>query len=368
MNIKSVKLYGIKMPLKVPFTTHLGTVSDREGILIEVIGQDGISGYGEAVAFSSPWYTEETIQTCLHMLKDFLIPLVSKQTISHPEEATALFSSIKRNQMAKASIEMAFWDLHAKRQNMPLAKLLGGTRTSVPAGVVVGTKTIQESIRQIQDYLAKGYTRVKVKINPGNDFQLLSEIRQNYPFLQLMADANSAYTLDDTEQLKVLDQFNLLMIEQPLGHDDIVEHAVLQRSLKTPICLDESIISLDDARKAAGIQSCRVINIKPGRVGGLGPAKKIHDFCMLQGIKVWCGGMLEFGVSRAHNIALSSLSGFTIPGDLSSSSRYWEEDIILPEISVENGYVSVPDKPGIGFDLNWKRINETLIFEEEYIL
>ncbi|MEH7442598.1 o-succinylbenzoate synthase [Bacillus sp. JJ1122] len=367
MNIKSIKLSLIKMPLKQPFTTHLGTVTEREAIIVEVEGKDGVSGFGEGVAFSSPWYTEETVQTSWHVLKDFIIPLLKEKGIVHPDEALAMFSSIRRNQMAKAAIETALWDMQAKREGKPLSKLLGGTVDTIPSGVVVGNPNLPAAISQIESYLEKGYTRVKVKISPENDIQFIAGIRKKFPDLLLLADANSAYTLEDAERLKALDEYGLLMIEQPLDYDDIVDHAKLQSQISTPICLDESILTFNDARKAVELGSCKVINIKIGRVGGLGEAKRIHDFCADKGIPVWAGGMIEFGISRAHNLALASMPGFTIPGDISGSDRYWEKDIIDPEIKVQGGSITLPDRPGIGFELNRKRLKEVTIFEEKII-
>ncbi|MFJ5715807.1 o-succinylbenzoate synthase [Neobacillus sp. NPDC093127] len=366
MKIASIELFVIQMPLKSPFLTHLGAVNDREGIIVKVTNTDGLSGFGEGVAFSTPWYTEETVATSLHMLKDILIPLLQKHPINRPEEASQLFSSIRRNNMAKAALETAIWDLDAKSHSEPLSKMIGGTREIIASGVVVATDSTAKALQQIEQYLEEGYQRVKVKINPNQDYSFLAEIRRHYPDLPLMADANSAYTLKDMDHLKALDEFNLLMIEQPLAHDDIIEHAVLQKEIQTPICLDESIVSFDDARKAIEFGSCKVINIKVGRVGGLYEAKRIHDYCYERGIPVWSGGMIEFGISRAHNIALASLPGFSIPGDISASSRFWEEDIIAPDVTVENGYITVPKAPGIGFEINEKRIQETLLSKRRF--
>ncbi|MGG5252635.1 o-succinylbenzoate synthase [Neobacillus sp. SM06] len=367
MKIASVQLYVIKMPLKSPFLTHLGTVSEREGIIVEVRDRDGVSGYGEGVAFSTPWYTEETVQTSMHMLADLLIPLLKKQPIEHPSQVAEQFKAIRRNNMAKAAIETALWDLYAKRKQQPLAKLLGATRSSIPSGVVVATDTTAKALAQIETYLQEGYQRIKVKIHPGQDIAFLKEIRRHYPDLPMMADANSAYTLKDKDRLKALDEFNLLLIEQPLAYDDLIEHAELQREIKTPICLDESIITFEDARKAVEFGSCKVINLKIGRVGGLSEAKRIHDYCYERNVPVWCGGMIEFGVSRAHNLALAALPGFSIPGDISGSNRFWDEDIILPEVTVKNGMVYVPDEPGIGFSLNVKRLKEVMIAKKELV-
>ncbi len=366
MNIDSIRLYTIQMPLKNPFSTHLSTVKDREAIIVVAEDKDGQHGLGEVVAFSSPWYTEETVKTSYHMLKDFLIPLLQKEQIRHPQEAFPLFERLRRNYMAKAGLETALWDLYAKQKGQRLASLIGGTRTKIPAGVVVGAKSKKDVIAQIESYIEAGYERVKVKISPENDYEFLAEIRKHFPTLTLMADANSAYTKKDIDHLRKLDQFELLLIEQPFAHDDIIDHASLQKEIATPVCLDESIVTLGDAEKAIKLGSCKVINIKIGRVGGIQAAKAIHDHCMNHQVQVWCGGMLEFGVSRAHNIALATLPGFTIPGDISSSSRYWEEDIIMPEVMVKNGFIDVPEKPGIGFDLNEKRLKEVVLTEEKF--
>ncbi|QIZ10269.1 o-succinylbenzoate synthase [Priestia megaterium] len=368
MKIAAVELNVIQMPLNDPFLTHLGAVKNREGIIIKITNSDGVSGFGEGVAFSTPWYTEETVKTSLHMLTDFLIPLLQKTPLNHPEEVSQLFSSVRRNNMAKAALETAVWDLFAKSHSLPLSKLLGGTRSLIASGVVVATDSTKNALQQIEQYLKDGYQRIKVKINPQQDYAFLSEIRRFYPELPIMADANSAYTIKDIERIKALDDFKLLMIEQPLGYDDILEHALLQKEIKTPICLDESIVSYDDARKAIEFGSCQVINIKVGRVGGLYEAKRIHDYCFEKCIPVWCGGMIEFGVSRAHNIALASLPGFSIPGDISASNRFWEEDIITPEVNVKNGFVKVPSGPGIGFEINEKRLQETLLWKETFVL
>ncbi|MCR2821765.1 o-succinylbenzoate synthase [Lederbergia panacisoli] len=366
LHINRVCLSLIEMPLKKPFTTHLGTVKKRQSIIIEVVDADGVSGFGEAVAFSSPWYTEETTATVLHMLKDFLIPKLFKEKINHPKEVSSLFDSIRRNEMAKAGIESAIWDLYAKKQNQSLSRLLGGTRREIPAGAVVATQDIHKALKQIEIFQNQGYQRIKVKINPEIDVVLLKEIRKVYPDIPLMADANSAYTLADADHLKALDEFKLMMIEQPLSVTDIIDHAMLQKQISTPICLDESITSFHDAYSAIKLGSCRIMNIKMGRVGGMENARRIHNLCVDHQIQVWCGGMIEFGVSRAHNIALASLSGFTIPGDLVSSNHYWEEDIIEPIIEVKNGIISVPVEAGIGFSINRKRLKEVTIFNEEY--
>lgn len=358
MNIRRVRLHIIEMPLKAPFSTHLETVSKRKSIIVEAIDQSGASGFGEVVAFATPWYTEETVRTALHMLEDILIPLLLRSDISHPEEISSLFHRVRRNEMAKAGLETAAWDLYAKLAGKPLWKLIGGVRNQVLAGVVAGSQSAESALRQIEQFVQQGYERVKIKISPAGDYELLKTIRNRFPDLPLMADANSAYTLRDIERLKALDEFGLLMIEQPLGVDDMVEHAVLQREIRTPICLDESIATVHDAESAIRLKSCGAVNIKIGRVGGLWNACRIHDLCLKHGVSVWCGGMIEFGISKAHNIALASKSGFDIPGDIPGSARYWDEDIIEPEIKVEKGRIAVPSEAGIGYSINWRRLAE----------
>jgi o-succinylbenzoate synthase len=366
MIIESVTLHHIKMNLKTPFVNSLETVSDRDLIIVEVIDAEGNSGFGEGVAFTTPWYTEETLQTSWHMLRDIMIPLVKKRFIAHPSEVNGMLSGIRRNPMAKYAIEGAIWDLYAKKEGISLSKALGGTLKKIKAGVAVGASDQETMLEEISNRILEGYERIKVKIKPSQDVSILKAIRERYPNLSLMADANSAYTLRDMDQLKALDAFNLLMIEQPLAADDIVDHATLQRELNTPICLDESIASFDDARRALDLNSCQVINIKPGRVGGLTASKKIHDLCNDRGVPVWCGGMLESGIGRAHNIALSSLSNFVIPGDISASARYWDRDIILPEVIVEEGYINVPESNGIGYELNRKELARVTTVKEVY--
>ncbi|KKI88885.1 O-succinylbenzoate synthase [Bacillus sp. SA1-12] len=358
INIKTVKLHHITQTLKSPFTSSIGYVTDRESILVEVTDLEGISGWGEVVAFSTPWYTEETINTAFHLLKDILIPLIINQPLTHPEQLQAVFNKVKRNYMAKASLEGAIWDLFAKKQGVALATALGGEREVIECGVVVGISSITNMTDQISQYIEEGYKRFKVKISPKQDIKLIEDIRKLFPDLPLMADANSAYTLADVDRLKELDQFGLMMIEQPLSADDIIDHAKLQQKLTTPICLDESIVTSEDARKAIELGSCGVINIKPGRVGGLTEAKKIHDLCKAHNIPVWCGGMLETSISRAHNIALASLANFSIPGDISSSSRYWEEDVVSPEIKAVHGKIAVPKGNGIGFQVNMEIVKK----------
>jgi o-succinylbenzoate synthase len=358
IKIKTVTLYHITQILKVPFTSSIGHVSDRDSILLEVTDQDGVCGWGEVVAFSTPWYTEETISTAFHLLKDILIPLVMNGIFTHPDDLQAIFKHVKRNNMAKASLEGAVWDIYAKKQGISLSQALGGERTEIDSGVVVGISSISKMTEQISRFVEDGYSRFKVKISPLQDIELIEGIRKQFPNLPLMADANSSYTLSDIDRLKELDQFGLMMIEQPLAADDIIDHAKLQSQLTTPICLDESIVTSEDARQALELGSCKVINVKPGRVGGLTESKKIHDLCIQNNIPIWCGGMLETSISRAHNIALASLPNFSIPGDISSSSRYWDKDLVYPEIKAINGKIKVPNEIGLGYIVQKEQIKK----------
>ena len=358
MRLEKVELFLTSMELVQPFRTHLETVKDRESILIKVTDADGYSGWGEVVAFSTPWYTEETIETAWHMLTDFFVPVVFESEWESPREWSAALERFKRNPMAKAGLEMAAWDLFAKRSGMSLSSYIGGDRTTVKAGIVVSVDTPERMLSMVGERLQEGYERVKVKIEPHNDVEMLKMIKSAYPDLALLADANSAYSLKDAERLIELDSLGLLMIEQPLDSDDIVEHAELQKHLSTPICLDESIVSLQDAKNAIMLGSCRVMSIKIGRVGGLADAIAIHDLCEENDIPVWCGGMLETGISRAFNIALATLPNFTIPGDISASSRYWKRDVTIPEVTVENGEIKVPTEPGIGYQVDEVYVNQ----------
>lgn len=353
MRIRAITLHHIELQLKTPFTASYGSHTDRETILIEVEDDSGAIGWGECVALDTPYYTEETVQTAWHILEQFLIPRLLGQSIEHPDQVYDHISLVKRHQMAKAGLESAIWDLYGQMTGTALSQLLGGHKREVESGVAIGLQSsTKEMLQQIESFLAAGYQRFKVKIKPGMDIALIRTIREAYPDLPLMADANSAYTLQDIEHLQRFDEFGLLMIEQPLGADDYVDHAQLQQRLNTPICLDESLSSYDDVRRAIQLGSCRVVNIKPGRVGGLREGKRIHDLCAAHDIPVWCGGMLESGVGRAHNIALATLANFTIPGDISASSRYWHRDVIYPEVIVENGKIRVPTGPGIGYEID----------------
>lgn len=367
MKIKQVILRHLQMELKSPFATSFGAFTTKEFILVEAIDEDGVSGWGESVAFHSPWYNEETVKTNWHMLEDFLLPLVFQTPIEHPDELRQRFSAIRKNNMAKSAIEGSIWDLFAKKKNMPLSEALGGKKKEIEVGISIGIqKSVDDLLRVVDRYVIEGYRRIKMKIKPGWDVDVVRAVRCRFPDVPLMADANSAYSMRDIDRLKALDEFQLMMIEQPLAADDIVDHAALQSQLSTPICLDESIHSYEDARKAIELGSCRIINIKIGRVGGLTEAKRIHDFCQAHRIPVWCGGMLESGVGRAHNIAITTLENFVMPGDTAASSYYWERDIIDPEVTVHNGTIAVPEKPGIGYEVNRRQVEHYTTFAKTY--
>jgi len=360
MKIEQIELRLLRVPLKYPFETSFGRFDSREYVFVSAFG-DGAVGYAECIAMSTPFYNEETTGTAWHLLRDFFIPRLLQSDISHPEQVIKVLSAIRGNNMALSGLESAIWDLYCKQENISLSVALGGTRRQVVGGVSIGIEpTISRVIDNVERFLDEGYQKIKVKIKPEFDVQLIAAIRERFGSkVLLMADANSAYNLEDIAIFKELDQFDLLMIEQPLAHDDIVDHARLQEQLETPICLDESIVTLDDARHAIELKSCRTINIKIGRVGGLWRAKQIHDLCAQYNIPVWCGGMFEMGVGRAHNIAIASLPNFSIPGDTSPSSRHWYEDIVMPPLEFSRpGIFDVPETPGIGFDVNQRLLNK----------
>jgi O-succinylbenzoate synthase len=349
MRIDRVELRVVRLPLVRTFRTSSSSKDHIDHILVRLIDSEGLEGWGESASPSDPYYCSETTETCWHILNDFLVPAVIGRHWNSIEELIALFGPIKGNNFAKAGLEMACWDLLAKFRGESLAKVLGGTRAQIVSGVSLGIeKEPGTLIDQVDRYVEEGYRRIKLKIAPGWDVEIVRLVRERYPDLPLQVDANSAYTLDDLDVFQELDGFHLLLIEQPLAHDDIVDHARLQSQLKTPICLDESIHSAQDARKAIELGSCRVINIKVSRVGGLLEAKKVHDLCQSRDIPVWCGGMHEFGIGRAANVAIASLPGFTLPGDVSGSDKYYRDDIVEPAIIADRGIVTVPTEPGIG--------------------
>ena len=363
MNIERVELQRLHMPMRFRFETSFGSTKMKDFILVSVYG-DGEVGYGESVAMPDPFYNEETTDTVWYILEQFLIPRLLSAQPQTPEELGRLFAPIRRNNMAKSALEGAFWDLYCKQQGISLAKALGGNKSTIDVGISIGIEpTVEQVLEKVGKALDEGYKKIKVKIKPGFDVKVIEGIRKSFgDDVPLMADANSAYTLEQIDVLKELDQYGLIMVEQPLAHDDIVDHAKLQAAMSTPICLDESIHTVEDARKAIELGSCKIINIKIGRVGGLAEAKRMHDLCQAHGIPVWCGGMLEAGVGRAHNVAITSLPNFVIPGDTAASSRYWEEDIIEPSIElIAPGQLAVPDDPGIGYALNHKAVGKYVI-------
>lgn len=369
MSLDKVVLHRLKMQLKTPFTTSFGSFLDKEFFIIEITDKSGHHGFGESVAFLSPWYSPETVETNAHIMKDFLIPLLQENPIDHPVDVSDTFSVVKGNNMAKAGLECAVWDLYAKQHNLPLATVLGGEKKEVDVGISIGIQpTTSDLLHVIDTHVEEGYKRIKLKIKPGSDIDVIREVRNEFPDVPVMVDANSAYGLADIDHLRELDTFNLMMIEQPFAQDNMIDHATLQTTINTPLCLDESIHSLEDAKQAVALGSCEVINIKIGRVGGLTEAKKIHDYCKAKNVPVWCGGMLEAGVGRAHNIALTTLPQFTLPGDTSGSRRYWEKDIITPEVTAQNGVIKIPRNPGIGYDIDRKSLEKFTIQYDTFSL
>lgn len=350
------------MDLASPFETSFGCSRTRDCVLIKGFGE-GLIGYGECPADKEPGYSYETSRTAWHILVDFLIPSVIKKEISSISELHSRLNFVKGHPMAKAGLEMMYWDLLGKMENKSLKELLGGVREKVPVGVSVG---IQETIPQLVDavsiYLSQGYNRVKIKIKPGRDIQETTELRKNFPEINLQVDANSAYTLEMADVLLPLDELNLLLIEQPLAEDDLWDHHKLQKQFTTPICLDESILSLRHAQQAIDMKACKIINIKPGRVGGISEALAIHDFCFSMQVPVWCGGMLETGVGRATNLALSSLPGYILPADISATDRYYNEDITHQNFRLNHdSTIDVPKGPGLGIDINSDVLKEVTL-------
>jgi len=364
--ISAVELREIRLPLIHFFETSFGRTTERRIVLARVIDSDGAEGWGECTAGEGPFYSDEWTEGAWATLKEFLGPMVLNQDFSSPADVWRLMRPVRGHRMAKATIENACWDLAAKRAGKPLWQYLGGVQPEIPCGVSIG---IQDSpailIEKIEKELAAGYQRIKIKIKPGWDLQIIKQVRERFPNIRLMGDANSAYTLADTPLFQALDDYNLMMVEQPLAHTDIFDHAKLQQAIKTPICLDESIRSAEDAAHAMQLRSGRIVNVKLGRVGGHAEAARVEQVCRENEIPVWCGGMLESGVGRAHNIAMATQAGFTLPGDISASARYWEEDIIDPPVTVTpQGTILASQKPGIGFEINLKRLDRLTMRKE----
>jgi O-succinylbenzoate synthase len=368
MKIEKITLREISMRLKQPFETSFGVTHDRRIVLVELKTED-TSGWGEVTAGEGPFYNSETTDTTWLVIRDFLAPALVGKRFDSPDDLYREMSRVRGHEMAKSALECAAWDAEANARNVPLSALLGGVLDNLPSGVSLG---IYNDTALLLDRIAleldAGYQRIKLKIKPGQDVAVVDAVRKVYPGITLTVDANSAYTLDDATTLRQLDEFRLAYIEQPLEWNEIYQHAQLQRELKTAICLDECIHSLRDARSAVELGACRVINIKLGRVSGHTEAKRIQEYCRQKDIPVWCGGMLEAGVGRAHNIAMSTLPGFVMPGDVSASKRYWEEDIIEPEVTVTSmGTIKVPRGPGIGFNVKRDLIDKLTVRALEFI-
>ena len=357
MRIDQVEIRYIQLPLVHRFETSFGREDVRHTIIVAVRGE-GLTGWGEAATSEGPWYEYETVETSWHVLRDFLGPRLVGQDVATALDAAELMAPVRGHNLAKMGLEAAIWDLQGQAEGRPVSDLLGGTRETVAVGVSIGVQdSVPDLMDRIDGFLADGYSRVKIKIRPGWDVEVVRQVRGRYPDLSLMVDANSAYSLNDAGLLAALDEFELLMIEQPLAHDDLVDHAELQRRLRTPICLDESVPTLAAARAALALGSGRIINIKPGRVGGLTVARDIHDLCRASDVPVWCGGMLETGIGRAHNVALASLPGFTLPGDISASARYFHQDLVEPAFAVNpDGTMTVPTGPGMGVEVVLDRV------------
>lgn len=366
IKIDGVEMRLIRLPLLEPFETSFGKIDSRLIFLVS-LQADGVRGWGEVVAEEEPRYSYETVRTAFHVIRDFFGPELLKEPITCLEDLAQRLAPFRGHNMAKAGLELAFMDLLGQVKQQSLSTLVGGERKRVDVGVSLGIQpTISKLLQRVDRYLDLGYQRIKLKIKPGWDIDVVAEVRGRHPDILLSVDANSAYTLDDQDHLKRLDDFNLLMIEQPLQNDDLVDHAKLQKTMRTPLCLDESIVSERHARLALELESCRIINIKVGRVGGYSQALGIHDLCLAQSVPVWCGGMLESGIGRAHNLALASLPAFTLPGDISASARYFERDIVTPGVTVDaDGTVAVPHGPGLGLEVDLsfiERLTETRVY------
>lgn len=370
LNLERIDIREIEMPLKYPFETSFGRTTHRRIMIVRAFDKSGAVGYGECTAPEEPFFNHETVDTAWIIVKKAVVPLLKAYPIWVASNVNEVLARIRGNRMAKGGVEAAIWDMESRMLGRPLWQHLGGTQQEITCGVSIGLQASTEALLEKVDLeLSRGYRRIKVKIKPGRDIALVEAIREKHPSIKLSVDANAAYTLADADRLKQLDQFNLMMIEQPLAPGDLVDHSVLQRELATPICLDESILTLADARHAHELGSCRIINIKLGRVGGHGEANLIQHYCAARDIPVWCGGMLEAGIGRAHNIAMSTRPGFVLPGDVSASERYWEEDIIEPPVTVSpEGTIKPPTAPGIGYSVNEERIESLSTRREEFDL
>jgi len=365
MRVEAVTLRKLQMRLKEPFETSFGVTHNRTLLLVEM-QSEGVTGWSEITAMEAPVFNTETVATAAVILKEALFPAILGKDFATAAVMHDAFTHVRGHEMARAGLENALWDIEAQKKKMPLAKLLGGTRTEIPCGVSIGLQASPEILQEkVAVEVTAGYQRIKLKIKPGKDLEYVRAIRNAFPYVKLSVDANSAYTLEDLEHLQRFDEFNLLMMEQPLWWDDIYAHSKLQKRLKTSICLDESIRHLRDTETALELGAAHIINIKLGRVGGHSSAREIQAYCLARNIPVWCGGMLESGIGRAHNIAVSSLPGYSLPGDVSASKRYWAEDIIEPEVQVSpRGTIRIPETPGLGYHVR-RDLIERLTLEKE---
>jgi O-succinylbenzoate synthase len=350
MKIESVALRELRMRLKSPFETSFGVTDERRILLVELIA-DGVHGWGEVTTDEGPFYNSETTDTAWHVISEFIAPMLAGKTLVSASQFPEMVARIRGHEMAKAGVENAIWDLEAQLKGVSLSKLIGGTLREIACGVSLGIRENPQSlVKKVEQELGSGYQRIKLKIKPGKDLEYVAAVRKEFPAIRLSVDANAAYRLEDAQHLRKLDDFGLLMMEQPLQWDDIFAHSKLQPHLETAICLDECIHNSRHAWAALELGACRIINIKLGRVGGFSEARRVHELCRKRSIPVWCGGMLESGIGRVHNIAMSTLEGFTLPGDVSASSRYWDEDIIEPEVRVTSrGTIPVSETPGRGY-------------------
>lgn len=367
MKIERAVLREVPLRLREYFEISSGGQQDRRVLLLTLFAE-GVESWSECVVMETPSYSSETTETAWHVLTDLILPAVVGRAVDDPStELLTPVAWIRGHPMARAAVEMAGWDLAAQAKGVSLSTLLGGVKDRVPVGVSVGLQSSDDALHDaVAGYVEAGYSRVKIKIKPGRDLEMLRGLRSRFPDVPFMADANSAYTLDDLPRLQQFDELDLMMIEQPLAHDDVLHHARLQARLSTPVCLDESIESDGDAELALELGACRTINIKPARVGGFAESRAIHDRMAAAGLPVWCGGMLESGIGRAYNVALASLPGFTLPGDISASRRYWEQDIVTPEFEVRDGHMAVPTGPGIGVEVDVDRIEALTVRRAEF--
>ncbi len=360
MKIKKLTILKVEIPMITSFTTSFGTVTSKPTVIVKAENEDGIVGWGESAALPFPYYKPETTDICMLVLKNYVAPLVLNKEFKDVEELMNLLEQIKGNNFSKTGLETAIWMITATKENKSLKETLGGVQDKIAVGESIGIKdSIEATLEEVSLRLDQGFRRTKIKIKPGWDVELVKTIRAKFGDIDLMVDANSSYTLEDIDTLKQLDEFNLTMMEQPLADDDIVDHSILQKQIKTPVCLDESIHSIEDARRAIFLGACKIINIKPGRVGGLLESKKIHDFCQKNNVGVWCGGMLETGIGRAFNIAVASLPNYIYPADMSPVNFFYEDDLVRNSFVVDKeGYVKVPETVGLGFEVDESKIEK----------